>query len=120
MALPPLELFSLKKKPPCCRVASSLFWIQLLGDAGARKFPDAGDERKKIFDREAACGAADAWSTRERCEALRETRHSMSDALNTALQVMIALLSLVILIWPRVLATEVDLDANDSDQNHIF
>jgi hypothetical protein len=44
----------------------------------------------------------------------------MSDALNTALQVMIALLSLVILIWPRVLATEVDLDANNSDQNHIF
>jgi hypothetical protein len=25
MALPPLELFSLKKRPPCCRVASSLF-----------------------------------------------------------------------------------------------
>src|ERR1700722_13976080 len=25
MALPPLELFSLKKRPPCCRVASSCF-----------------------------------------------------------------------------------------------
>ena len=26
MALPPLELFSLTKRPPCCRVASSLIY----------------------------------------------------------------------------------------------
>jgi hypothetical protein len=28
-----LELFSLKKRPPCCRVAFSFFRVQLLGDA---------------------------------------------------------------------------------------
>src|SRR5258708_26021493 len=39
MALPPLELFSLKKRPPCCRAASSLFRVQLLVACG-RKFPE--------------------------------------------------------------------------------
>src|ERR1700736_6362451 len=47
MALPPLELFSLKKKPPCCRVASSLFRVQLLGDVGEEKFPEAEANEKK-------------------------------------------------------------------------
>jgi hypothetical protein len=35
MALPPLELFSLKKRPPCCRAAFSrsdtVFWLYDVG-----------------------------------------------------------------------------------------
>jgi hypothetical protein len=46
MALPPLELFSLKKRPPCCRVVSSLFQLQLLGDRGSKIAPDWEDELK--------------------------------------------------------------------------
>jgi hypothetical protein len=34
MALPPLELFSLKKKPPCCRVAFSLHFLTPEGAGG--------------------------------------------------------------------------------------
>jgi hypothetical protein len=43
----------------------------------------------------------------------------MSHALHIALQVIIALSSLAILIGPRVLADEVDLDAKDSNEIRI-
>jgi hypothetical protein len=39
MALPPLELFSLKKRSPCCRAASSSF--QATGRGVARRPPEA-------------------------------------------------------------------------------
>jgi hypothetical protein len=41
-------------------------------------------------------------------------------ALHTGLQVLVALLSLVILIWPRALANGADLDANDSNHDRIL
>jgi hypothetical protein len=44
----------------------------------------------------------------------------MSHALHGAFEVMIALSSLAVLIWPRILADEVDLDAKDSDESHIL
>jgi hypothetical protein len=43
----------------------------------------------------------------------------MSRVLHPVLQVMIALLTLAILIWPSILANGADLDGDDSDQNHI-
>jgi hypothetical protein len=43
----------------------------------------------------------------------------MSHALHTALEVMIALSSLAMLILPGVLAKDVDLNADDSDQTRI-
>jgi hypothetical protein len=52
-------------------------------------------------------------------KALRRKRHSMSHTLHTALQVMIALSSLALLIWPSILGKDVDLDADDRNQNHI-
>jgi hypothetical protein len=120
MALPPLELFSLKKRPPCCRVASSLFRIQLLGDE-EREVPRLGEDRKKIrFDLEARYGAADAGSVRRDSKgSLKKEAHSMSHALHPMLQVMVALLTLAVLIWPSVLANDIDLDGDNSGQNHI-
>jgi hypothetical protein len=43
----------------------------------------------------------------------------MSDALHPALQILIALTSLAVLIWPRLMVDEDDLDANDFDRTHI-
>ena len=43
----------------------------------------------------------------------------MSHALHPALQIVIALLSLAMLIWPTLLVDEEDLDANDFDRTHI-
>src|SRR5271168_112605 len=119
MALPPLELFSLKKRPPCCRVASSRFRIQLLGDVGAPRLPEVGDVHKKLSSTTMPGEMLPMQEYAEGSAALRRKRHLMSDALNTALQVMIVLLSLAILICPSVLANDVDLDANDSNHTHI-
>jgi hypothetical protein len=44
----------------------------------------------------------------------------MSHALDTALRVLVAFLSLAILIWPRALANGADLDANDSNHDQIL
>ena len=44
----------------------------------------------------------------------------MSHALHTALQVLIALSSLGILIWPSIFADPVDLDPNDPKQTRIL
>jgi hypothetical protein len=52
--------------------------------------------------------------------ALRRRRQSMSHALHAAFEVMVALSSLAVLIWPRILADEVDLDARDSDESRIL
>jgi hypothetical protein len=41
----------------------------------------------------------------------------MSETVQTALQVMIALCFLVILIWPDFLEDDVDLKAKDSDKS---
>jgi hypothetical protein len=43
----------------------------------------------------------------------------MSHALHPALQIFIALLSLVVLIGPTLFVDEDDLDANDFDRTHI-
>jgi hypothetical protein len=43
MALPPLELFSLKKRPPCCRVAFSFLPGALLY---ARQAPNYNPKRR--------------------------------------------------------------------------
>jgi hypothetical protein len=43
----------------------------------------------------------------------------MSHALHPALQILIALSSLAILIWPTLRVDEEDLDANDLDRSHI-
>jgi hypothetical protein len=43
----------------------------------------------------------------------------MSHALHTALEVMVALSSLAILIWPGVVANDDGLDANDPDHTRI-
>jgi hypothetical protein len=43
----------------------------------------------------------------------------MSHTLHTVLQVMIALSSLALLIWPRILGKDVDLDSDDRNHNHI-
>lgn len=43
----------------------------------------------------------------------------MSHALHPALQILIALLSLAILIWPALLLDEDDVEANDFDRTHI-
>jgi hypothetical protein len=40
----------------------------------------------------------------------------MSHALHPALQILIALSSLAMLIWPTLLVDEEDLDANDFDR----
>jgi len=120
MALPPLELFSLKKRLPCCRVASSLFRIQLLGDGERENSPKwEASEKKIVIEREAGFSAADAERYEERYEVLRRKRHTMSHALHTALQMMIALLFLVILILPNDFANDADLDADDRNRNHI-
>jgi hypothetical protein len=42
----------------------------------------------------------------------------MSHALHPALQILIALLSLAILIWPALLIDEDDIDRNDFDRTH--
>jgi hypothetical protein len=44
----------------------------------------------------------------------------MSHTLHTALQVMIALSSLALLIWPSVFGKDADFDADDRNQNHIL
>ena len=44
----------------------------------------------------------------------------MSHALRTALQVLVALLSLVILIWPGARVNGADLNANDSNHDRIL
>ena len=43
----------------------------------------------------------------------------MSHALHPALQILIALTSLGVLIWPTLMVDEDDLDANDFDRSHI-
>jgi hypothetical protein len=43
----------------------------------------------------------------------------MSHAFHPALQILIALLSLAILIWPALLVDEDDVDPNDFDRPHI-
>jgi hypothetical protein len=55
---------------------------------------------------------------KERYAALRRKRHSMSHALHPALQILIALSSLALLIWP-VFVDEEDLDANVFDRTDI-
>jgi hypothetical protein len=49
----------------------------------------------------------------EKYAALRRKRHSMSHALHPALQILIALTSLAILIWPTLLADEDELTFRD-------
>ena len=56
---------------------------------------------------------------KERYDGAPKEEHSMSHALHPALQILIALLSLAILIWPMLVVDEDDLDANDSDRTHI-
>src|SRR6266702_5645422 len=77
MALPPLELFSLKKRPPCCRVASSRFRVQLSGDCGRKIFPKRKPMKKihfdLYFDLEDRCHDADARECKEK-EALHVSR----------------------------------------------
>jgi hypothetical protein len=70
------------------------------------------------FDLEERCNAADAETVRRGTRALRRKRHSMSHALHPALQILIALSSLAILIWPTIFVDEEDLDANDFDRTH--
>ena len=119
MALPPLELFSLKKRPPCCRVASSLsgynFWvIQSPKNSPKREAP------AKIYLRVAKPDEMLPMQRyEERYEVLRRKRHSMSNALPTALQVTIALLFLAILILPNIFANDTELDEDDRNRNHI-
>jgi hypothetical protein len=43
----------------------------------------------------------------------------MSHALHPMLQIMVALSTLVVLIWPSVLAKDIDPDGDNSDRNHI-
>ena len=43
----------------------------------------------------------------------------MSHALHPVLQILVALLSLAVLIWPALLVEEDDLDANDFERTHI-
>jgi hypothetical protein len=43
----------------------------------------------------------------------------MSHALHPALQILIALTSLAILLWPTLFVDEEDIDANDFDRTHI-
>jgi len=43
----------------------------------------------------------------------------MSHALHPALQILIALSSLAILVWPTLSVDEEGLDANDFDRTHI-
>ena len=43
----------------------------------------------------------------------------MSHALHPALQILIALSSLALLIWPTVLVDDEGIDANDFDRTHI-
>jgi hypothetical protein len=43
----------------------------------------------------------------------------MSHALHPALQILIALSSLAVLIWPMLSVDEDDLDAKDFDRTHI-
>jgi hypothetical protein len=52
-------------------------------------------------------------------QAMYGERHSMSHALHPVLQIVIALLSLGILIGPKLSVDEEDLDANDFDRTHI-
>jgi hypothetical protein len=42
----------------------------------------------------------------------------MSPALHPALQILIALSTLVLLIWPTLFVDEEDVDANDFDRTH--
>src|ERR1700704_5638794 len=107
MALPPLELFSLKKRPPCCRVAFSLFRYNFCGIEG-RYFLKRKPLKKKYFDLEDKAQRRRCRECQERYAALRRKRHSMSHALHPALQILIALSSLALLIWPTLLVDEDD------------
>ena len=95
------------------------FLVQLSCDCGP-KFPKR-KLMKKIhfdlhFDLEDQGNDADAGSVRRGTRSLRRKRHSMSHALHPALQILIALSSLAILIWPTLLVDEEELDANDFDR----
>src|SRR5260370_31419594 len=70
------------------------------------------------FDLEDRCNTADAESVRRGTRALRRKWHSMSHALHPALQILIALSSLAILIWPTLLVDEEDLYENDFRRTH--
>ena len=118
MALPPLELFSLKKKPPCCRVASSHFRLQLLGDKGEENLPKREtDHEKFFFEREARPRSCRCSEHEERYS--EGKRHSMSHALPAVLQVTIAIFFLAILILPNDFAHDADFDVDDRNRNHI-
>ena len=91
------------------------FLVQLSCDCGP-KFPKR-KLMKKIhfdphFDLEDQSNNADAGSVWRK-------RHFMSHALHPVLQILIALSSLVLLIWPTLYVDEEDLDANDFDRTHI-
>src|SRR5277367_3059509 len=118
MALPPLELFSLKKRPPRCRVASSLFRIQLLGDCEAKSSHEARGGRKKFrFDLEAKCEAARCWSKRGRWRSGEGgTPYLMFCILRCGCWSLFRFFSS---IWPA-LADEDDLEASDLNRTRIW
>jgi hypothetical protein len=86
-------------------------------------FPKRKLMKKIYFDLllaiEDRCNAADAGSVKERYAALRTKRLIMSHALHPALEILIALSSLAVLIWPMLSIDEDDLDAKDFDRTHI-
>jgi hypothetical protein len=89
---------------------------------GKAKFPQAEDDEKNPL-RSSSIVKTDAMPPMQRGEeryaALRRRRHSMSHALHPALQILIALSSLVLLIGPTIFVDEDDLDANDFDHPHL-
>jgi hypothetical protein len=74
---------------------------------------------KNLLDLEAKREAADARGRRRGPTALQRKRHSMSHTLHTVVEVMIALSSLALLIWPSALGKDIDLDSDDRNQRHI-
>jgi hypothetical protein len=117
--LPPLELFSLKKKPPCCRVASSRFRIQLLGDGEQKKIPQSERAQEIFFCARKQVGVLPMHRAEESTRCSEERRHSMSHTMHPALQVTIALLFLAIVILPNHFTNDADFDVDDRDRNHI-
>jgi hypothetical protein len=74
MALPPLELFSLKKRPPCCRVASSLSGYNFRVRGVEKNGSKHRAKRRNVSDLRARWDVADA-NGFETDEMLRRKRY---------------------------------------------
>ena len=103
MALPPLELFSLKKRPPCCRVASSSFVRKTEGRRYQSGRVVAKNARKICVD-EARASIERVSEGPKRL--FLQGGHSM-------IAVLMVVLYLVLILMPCLIAASIDLEAEE-------